>query len=312
VTEASPSIRLDDVSRWYGDVLAVNGVTGEFGPGVSALLGPNGAGKSTLLKVVTGMLRPSLGTVSVCGRDPVRDPAVMRRVGLVPEQDPVYPHASALDVVTYLTRLHGFSAHEARTRARATLERVGLAGAMERSVAGYSKGMRQRAKLAQALAHDPDLLILDEPLNGLDPVGRREIVGLVRSFAEEGRCVVVSSHVLHEVETMARRVFLLDHGRVIAQGTVAEIRRELSDRPLAVVLRTPDARAAARAIVALDGVRRLDVVPGGLHVWTTRPDDLFDAVPALVSAGVRVDGFQPVDEDLEAVFQYLTSGAAPS
>jgi ABC-2 type transport system ATP-binding protein len=308
----APAIVLDDVSRWYGEVLAVNGVTGTFGPGVTALLGPNGAGKSTLLKVVTGMMRPSLGTVTLCGRDPARDPAVMRRVGLVPEQDPVYPHASALAVTTYLTRLQGFPAREAATRARAVLERVGLSGAMERSVAGYSKGMRQRAKLAQALVHEPDVLVLDEPLNGLDPVGRREVVELVRSFAAEGRCVVVSSHVLHEVETMARRVILLDHGRVIAQGTVAEIRREMSDRPLAVVLKTPDPRGMARALVGLEGVRRVDVAPGGLQVWTSRPDDLFDALPGLAASGVAVDSFQPVDEDLEAVFQYLTTAAPPS
>jgi ABC-2 type transport system ATP-binding protein len=182
---------------------------------------------------------------------------------------------------------------------------------MERSVAGYSKGMRQRAKLAQALVHEPDVLILDEPLNGLDPVGRREIVDLVRAFAAEGRCVLVSSHVLHEVETMARRVILLDHGRVIAQGTVPEIRREMADRPLAIVVRTADARATARALVSLEGVRRVDFTVGGLQVWTSRPDDVFDAIPALAASGVPVESFQPVDEDLEAVFQYLTS-APPS
>jgi ABC-2 type transport system ATP-binding protein len=312
VSEA-PSIRLDDVSRWYGDVLAVNQVSAEFGPGVTGLLGPNGAGKSTLLKVVTGMLHPSIGRISLCGRDPSRDPAVMRRVGLVPEQDPAYARASALEVVAYLTRLHGFSRRDSLLRARSTLERVGLGGAMGRSVVGYSKGMRQRAKLAQALAHGPDVLILDEPLNGLDPVGRREMVALVRTLGAEGACVVVSSHVLHEVESVARRVLLMDHGRVIADGTIHEIRREMSDRPLSVRVRSSAPGAVARALASLDGVRRLDLAHDGLAVWTTRPDGLFDALASLSGKdGIPIESFHPLDEDLEAVFRYLTSGGPAS
>lgn len=310
---AAPSIVLSDVSRWYDDVLAVNQVTAEMGPGVTALLGPNGAGKSTLLKVVTGMLHPSLGTVSLCGSDPARNPAVMRRVGLVPEQDPLYAAASALAVVTYLTRLHGFSAHEARVSATRALEKVGLAGDMHRSVAGYSKGMRQRAKLAQALVHEPDVLILDEPLNGLDPTGRRTYSDVVRSLGDEGRCVVVASHLLHEVEMMARRVVMMDHGRVVAEGTVAEIRADLSDRPHGILVRTARARDLARVLVAVAGVGRLEFVHGGLTVWTTRPDDLLDALAASAEAdGIAVESFAPLDEDLEAVFKYVTRAGTPS
>ena len=308
MTPVPPSIRLDRLSKWYGDVLAVNEVSADFGPGVSGLLGPNGAGKSTLLKCVTGMLAPSLGTATVCGLEPFLSPEVMRRVGLVPEQDPVYSAATGFEVTAYLTRLHGFSAAEAAARAQTTLERVGLAGAMDRPVRGYSKGMRQRAKLAQALAHDPDVLILDEPLNGMDPVARRDVVSLIHDLGAEGRCVLVSSHVLHEVESMTRRVLLMDHGRVIADGTISEIRRDLSDRPLTIRIDTSDPRALAGRVVALDGVERVDVEPLGLVVMTKRPNDLFAGLAAwAVDDRVPIGGYGPTDESLEAVFRYLTT-----
>jgi len=308
VTPVPPSIRLDRLSKWYGDVLAVNEVSAEFGPGVTGLLGPNGAGKSTLLKCVTGMLAPSLGGASVCGEAPFGAPHVMRRVGLVPEQDPIYPGASAFEVTTYLTRLHGFSRADAAARATSVLERVGLGAAMDRPVRGYSKGMRQRAKLAQALAHDPDVLILDEPLNGLDPLGRRDIVALIHEFGAQGRCVLVSSHVLHEVESMTRRVLLMDHGRVIADGTIAEIRRDLSDRPLTVRIETTAARELARRIVALDGVERIDVGATGVLVMTKRPNDLFSALADFAADDrLPIGGYGPTDESLEAVFRYLTA-----
>lgn len=308
MTAVAPSIRLDRLSKWYGDVLAVNEVSAEFGPGVSGLLGPNGAGKSTLLKCVTGMLAPSLGRVFVCGIEPFDAPHVMRRVGLVPEQDPIYSGASAFEVTAYLTRLHGFSAAEAAARAQTTLERVGLAGAMDRPVRGYSKGMRQRAKLAQALAHDPDILILDEPLNGLDPVARRDIVRLIHDLGGEGRCVLVSSHVLHEVESMTRRVLLMGHGRVVADGTIAEIRRDMSDHPLTIRIDTSAPRELARRVVALEGVERVEVGPLGLVVMTKRPNDLFAGLATwAIDDRVPIGGYGPTDESLEAVFRYLTS-----
>ena len=308
MTDDTPSIRLERLSKWYGDVLAVNEVSSDFGPGVTGLLGPNGAGKSTLLKCVTGMLAPSLGTVTVCGERPFDSPHIMRRVGLVPEQDPVYSGASAFEVTTYLTRLHGFSASEAAGRSQTVLERVGLADAMDRPVRGYSKGMRQRAKLAQALAHDPDVLILDEPLNGLDPVARRDVASLIHDLGTEGKCVLVSSHVLHEVETMTRRVLLMDHGRVIADGTIAEIRRDLSDRPLTIRIESSAPRELARRVVLLDGVERVDVGPGLVVVMTKRPNDLFAGLAAwAVDDHVPIGGYGPTDEGLEAVFRYLTT-----
>ncbi|MDJ0972904.1 MAG: ABC transporter ATP-binding protein [Planctomycetota bacterium] len=303
----TPSIALTNVSKWYGEVMGLNDVSVEFGPGVSGLLGPNGAGKSTMLKVITGMLRPNLGTALVCGRKPFDNPGVMRRVGLVPEQDAFYPHAAILDVITYLTRLQGYDKAESRRRAMNNLERVGLGHVMDRSAAGFSKGMRQRAKLAQALAHDPDVLVLDEPLNGLDPTGRREYAALIRALGDEGKCVLVSSHILHEVALVARRLVVLHNGRVLAEGTAREIREDLSEYPLTVHVQTQDGEALAPLIVSLEGVGRIEHAPTGLIVRTTQPNRLFDEIGAMAAEGkVTVEALDPVDEDLEAVFRYLT------
>jgi ABC-2 type transport system ATP-binding protein len=308
---AAPQVDLRAVSAWYGDVLAVTEVTATFGPGVTGLLGPNGAGKSTLLKIVTGMIRPSIGTATVCGEPPFDNPRVMRRLGLCPEQDAAYPDATAFETLAYLTRLHGYGAGEAAARARDALVRVGLGDAMDRPASGYSKGMRQRTRIAQALAHDPDVIVLDEPLNGLDPVARRDMTILVRTLGEEGRCVLVSSHVLHEVETMTRRVLMMAYGRVVADGTIEEIRRDLSDRPHAVRVATDAPRDLAGRTVRLDGVRRVDVAAAHVDVLTTKPDELFRTLTAWATdQTVPVSAWRPLDESLEAVFRYLTDGRA--
>jgi ABC-2 type transport system ATP-binding protein len=211
-------------------------------------------------------------------------------------------------MVTYLTRLQGFPAHEARTRAERALERVGLAGAMNRPVQGYSKGMRQRMKLAQALTHDPEVLVLDEPMNGLDPIARRDMSGLIHEIGGAGSAVIVSSHVLHEVESMTRRILLLDHGRVIADGTIEEIRRDLSDRPLTVRIECPDVRRIASRVVALEGTRRVDMAGEVLQVLTVRPGDLFrELARSAAEDAVPIRRYEPTDETLEAVFRYLTT-----
>jgi ABC-2 type transport system ATP-binding protein len=307
VSVAPPSIELQGVSRWYGEVLGLDEVTVTFGAGVTGLLGPNGAGKSTLLKLVCGMLRPDLGRVRVCGQRPFNRPRAMRRVGLCPEQDAVYPRASALRVVTYLTRLQGFGAAEARRRARLALERAGLGEALHRSVAGYSKGMRQRFKLAQALAHEPDVYVLDEPLNGLDPPGRRAYGEVIRELADAGCCVLVSSHVLHEVEALARRIVVLHTGRLLADGSAREIREELSQVPLQVRVRTRARQAWAARVVGLPGVRRLELDDEGLVVQTQDAALLFDRLAAWsTQPGLEVEEVLPLDEDLASVFRYLT------
>ena len=307
MTGGTPTITCERVSKWYGDVLGVNEVTVEFGPGVTGLLGPNGAGKSTLIKLVCGMLRPSIGRIRLNGHNPFARSAPMVRVGLCPEQDAFYSGASAHSVVTYLTKLQGFDAGTARVRAQKALERVGLSEAAHRSVAAFSKGMRQRFKLAQALAHDPDVVILDEPMNGLDPTTRHEMGELVKALGTEGRCVLVSSHVLHEVDALAQRMVVMRHGRIIADGTARALREEMSEVPLTVSIQSETPAALAVHVVALDGVRRVERTERGLDVHTTQADDLFDAVARLAAGGdVSVDGIAPTDEDLEAVFRYLT------
>ena len=253
------------------------------------------------------MLRPSLGRVLLCGRTPFDRPSVMHRLGHCPEGDAVYDKAPALDVLAYLLRLNAFTRKEARSRAHDTLDRVGLAEAKGRSVGGFSKGMRQRFKLAQAMAHGPDVLVLDEPLNGLDPPGRREMGDVIRELGDEGRCVLVSSHILHEVQDLAPRVLLLQTGRVLAEGTVAEIRSELSDHPLVVRVDTSTPRALATRLLEVEGVRRVEWRDGGIEVLTRRPDLLFDRIAAASEEdGVTIDAVVPADEDLEAVFRYLT------
>lgn len=302
-----PSIRLERLSKWYGEVMGLNEVSAEFGPGVTGLLGPNGAGKSTLIKLICGMLRPNLGQVLINGQTPFNRASVMRRVGLCPEQDAVYPSASAWQVLTYLTRLHGFTKQDARIGARHALERVGLGEALQRSTGTFSKGMRQRFKLAQALAHEPDVIVLDEPLNGLDPSGRHTFSELIRGLGSDGCCVLVSSHILHEVESVARRILVLNFGRVLADGTSRELRRELPEFPLTVRLETPDATALAAALMAIEGVRRVEHISKGLEVLTHAPATFFDEVGALGASGeFHIGAVIPVDEDLEAVFRYLT------
>jgi ABC-2 type transport system ATP-binding protein len=306
VNAAPPSIRAERLSKWYGDVLGLNEVSVAVGPGVTGLLGPNGAGKSTFLKLVTGMLRPSLGRVEVAGEVPFGNPGVMRRVGLCAEQDADYPGVAAGVVLTYLTRLHGYGAREARDLAGRALDRVGLGSVTTRSVGTYSKGMRQRFKLAQALAHDPDVIVLDEPLNGLDPMARRDLTALIHALGEEGRCVLVSSHVLHEVESLARRSVFLFQGRVLAEGTRDEIRRELPQHPLEVRLVTPDPRELARSLVAAPGVVSVQIHDGSVEVLTRAPEAFFDHLHAR-DGGVPITAVVPGDEDLEAVFRYLTT-----
>ncbi len=304
---AAPTIAIERLSKWYGDVLGLNEVTADIGPGVTGLLGPNGAGKSTLLKLVCGMLRPSLGRVRVAGEEPFGNPGLMRRVGLCAEQDAAYPGLGAWEVLTYLTRLHGFTKTQARDLARRALERVDLGQVLERSVGTFSKGMRQRFKLAQALAHDPDVVILDEPLNGLDPTGRRALSEIIRELGDEGRCVVVSSHVLHEVESLARRSVFLFQGRVLAEGTREAIRSELPDHPLHVRLLTPEPRLLAQRLLEAPGVVSVTTTAEGVEALTTQALAFFDHLQASAGGpGPAITAILPGDEDLEAVFRYLT------
>ncbi|HET7293082.1 MAG TPA: ABC transporter ATP-binding protein [Vicinamibacteria bacterium] len=304
----SAAIELVRASRWYGPVIALNDVSAAIGPGVTGLLGPNGAGKSTLLKLVAGQLAPSQGEVRLLGKPAWGSPEVFHRIGLCPEADSFWEGLTGLQFLVALLRLTGYDEIECGRRAVAALEQVDLVSAKDRKIAGYSKGMRQRVKLAQALAHDPEVLLLDEPVSGMDPVSRRRVVDLVKRLGREGRTIVVSSHILHEVEAMTRRVLLIHNGRILAEGDVREIRDLLDEHPHTVAVRAADPRLVARAVVATPGV--VSVSFGAEGEWVTiqsaRPDELYAALQDVaVEASVR-ELYSP-DENLESVFRYLVA-----
>ena len=290
-----PPITFTRASRWYGPVIALNDVTVSIPAGVVGLLGPNGAGKSTFLKLAAGQLRPSQGEVRLLGRPAWGSPEVFHRVGLCPETDAFWEQLTGLQFVTTLLRFTGYDEAECRHRAENALHQVELLDAKDRKIGGYSKGMRQRVKLAQAIAHEPEVLLLDEPVSGMDPVNRRRTIDLVRKLGREGKTVVVSSHILYEVEAMTRRVLLVHNGRILAEGDVREIRDLLDEHPHTVALRARDPRRLAAAIVpALDEEEALPRVLADLRAQplplrqnsssptTARPDRTAD-----VAAGRR-------------------------
>lgn len=303
---APVTIEFQRASRWYGPVIALNDVSTTLGPGVTGLLGPNGAGKSTFLKLCAGQLAPSQGMVKVLGMPAWGHPELFHQVGLCPEADALWDGLTGEQFLRALLRLSGFDDAECARRAEAALETVDLVPARNRRCGGYSRGMRQRLKLAQALAHDPQVLLLDEPLTGMDPINRRRSVDLVKRLAREGRTIVVSSHILHEVESMTRRVLLIHNGRILAEGDVREIRDLMDEHPHTVSLRARDPRALARAVVAAPHV--ISISFGGEGEWVTvqtaRPDEFYGALhEAALDAGVT-EMYSP-DEDLESVFRYL-------
>ena len=295
-------------SRWYGPVIALNDVTTTVGPGVTGLLGPNGAGKSTFLKMAAGQLAPSQGEVRVLGQPAWGSPELFHRVGVCPEADAFWEGLTGLQFLMALLRLTGFDDAECRRRADQALEQVALTEARDRKIGGYSKGMRQRIKMAQSLAHDPQVLLLDEPLSGMDPVNRRRVVDLVKKLGREGKTVLVSSHILHEVEAMTRRVLLIHNGRILAEGDVREIRDLMDEHPHTVALRARDPRALARAVVGSPHVLSLTFGAEGewVTVQTAKPDEFYSSVvEAAVEAGVS-EMYSP-DENLESVFKYLVA-----
>jgi ABC-2 type transport system ATP-binding protein len=305
-------IRLENASRWYGQVIGLNDVSCHIGPGLTALLGPNGAGKSTLLKLITGQLRPTTGTVDVLGEAPFANPGVLGRLGYCPEIDNFYEEMTGREFVTQLAALSGLRGATLKGRVDAAIERVGMADRCDRRLAGYSKGMRQRIKVAQGIVHDPEVLVLDEPLNGLDPVGRREMSELMAGFAREGRCVLVSSHILYEVEQLTENILLLHRGRLLAQGNLHGIRDLMDRHPHHIAITTAepararDLGAALLALPAVLGVRMHPAQPGRLEVETNQPDRFYAQFPDVVLAGdFAVDSFHSPDNNLESVFRYL-------
>jgi ABC-2 type transport system ATP-binding protein len=300
----TPALVFEGVSRWYGDTVALADVSFALGPGVTGLLGHNGAGKSTALKLCAGFTRPSAGSVRVLGTDLVRTPDAYRRIGIAHDRDALWPFLTARAMVALCARLRGVGDPDAA--ADRTLAQVGLADVADRRLRGFSHGMRQRVKLAQALAHDPELLLLDEPLNGLDPAQRRHIADLITRLGDEGRTVVVSSHVLHEVERMAPRVLVLVNGHLVASGATQAIRDLIAERPRSIRLRTDDGRGLGRELVGAGLVESVRFEDGAVVVEAEDVERFGRALPRLArDAGVRLRRIEPVDDDLESVYAYL-------
>ncbi len=302
-------IQTEKLSKWYGQVIALNDVTLEINPGVTGLLGPNGAGKSTLMKVLTGQLRPSNGDARIFGQPIWNNGYVMSRIALCPEQDAFYEDMTAMEFVTYLVRLHGYTTHEAQKMALRALELVELTERKDDPVKTYSKGMRQRTKLAQAIAHDPDVVFLDEPLTGTDPVGRRKIIDLVLEMGDRGKTVVVSSHVLHEVESMTSNILLINKGRVIADGDVMAIRQMIDGHPHSIFVDVDRPRDFGALLAGEPSVGSIAFDDEGLRVMTRDPNPCYEAIPRLALAhNFKIRRLTSPDNNLAAVFRYLTEG----
>lgn len=306
MNDPTPTIVLEDVSHWYGNVVAVNGITFSVGPGITGLLGPNGAGKSTLLHMLSGFLAPSSGSVTVFGEPAWRNPGLYRRLGLVPERESVYASLTGFEFVRLNARLQSLPNPD--EAAREAIRLVDLSEASGRACGGYSKGMKQRIKVAAGLVHDPQVILLDEPFNGADPRQRLQMMELFRRLAAEGRTVVFSSHILEEVERLAERVLVIVGGRLAASGDFREIRRLMTDRPHTFTLRTSDDRRLASTLVGHQSVLGVELLEGRLTVRTSELSAFARAVPALArTEGITVRELRPTDESLEDVFTYLVN-----
>jgi len=308
VERGEARIQADRVGKWFGEVIAVNNCSLSVGSGVVGLLGANGAGKSTLFKMLTGLIEPSHGEVFVLGQRLRDEVGYYRRMGFCPEGDALPDWMTGKEFLTLKLRLMGFAKKEIQERTHLWLDRFELLPAGNRKLGGYSKGMRQKIKLAQALAHDPDVIFLDEPLNGMDPVSRKQTIDLVRDLGDAGRTVLVSSHILPEVESMTSQIILMDRGKVMAEGGITEIRDKISDHPTTVSLTSQDPRRLAGLLIGRPHVVSVEVGDDNdVIVKTSHAVELYRALPGwLLENNLPVDEIITLDDSLEAVFQYLT------
>jgi ABC-2 type transport system ATP-binding protein len=301
-----PLCRFQNVCKWYGPVIGLNDISWELQPGITGLVGHNGAGKSTLIKLMTGQLRPSLGSVTIYGHHAWTARA-KRHLGYCPDVDAFYEEMSGYSFVRMIARLHGFSPRSASTRTNEVLQQVGMAERAHRRLASYSKGMRQRIKLAQAMVHDPDLIVLDEPLNGVDPVGRCELIELFRSLARQGKAILVSSHILEEMDTLADRILFICRGRLLASGTLREIRALLDNHPLKIRIGVNRARQLAAELLQLPVVQSVALEGDEQFVVEVlRPKEFFEPLAKLITVqGHDIQRLQVIDATTEAIFDYL-------
>ena len=300
-------VAADHLSKWYGQVIGLNDVSVSVPSGITGLLGPNGAGKSTFMKVITGQLMPSKGSIRVLDQPIWHNPALYHRIGFCPEQDAFYERMTGLEWVTALVRLNGTTEAEADAMARRSLEMVDLLDAAHKKIGAYSKGMRQRVKMAQAIAHEPELLILDEPLSGMDPIMRRKTIRLIKDWGRAGKSIIVSSHILHEIESMTANILLINQGRILAEGNVHQIRDLIDEHPHTVYVKADQTRVLAREFLAYDDVLSLKFEEDAVVVQTGRPDAFYARLTDLAASGAAgtIHEVTSPDDNLQAVFQYL-------
>ncbi len=307
---ATPIIEFRGLSKWYGNVIGLNKLSITIGPGVTGLLGPNGAGKSTFLQLATGQLRPSQGEVVVLGAHPWNHTSLNRQIGLCPEQDAFYEWMTGRRFVRTCALLSGLDRRTATEATAEVIEEVGMTVHADRAVRGYSKGMRQRIKIAQALVHQPEVLFLDEPLTGTDPLARRDLMDVMARLGAAGKSIVFSSHVLFEVQELTSRIVLLNRGRLVAEGDVRQIRDLIDNHPHRIVLRSRDDRRLAARLVAHEDVVGIDLSrpEGGILVETRQPDGFYARLPALaLEPEIAIEEVYSDDDNLESVFRYLVN-----
>ena len=306
---AADTVRFENVSKFYGEVLGVNRITLTLSPGITTLVGPNGSGKTTLMNLMTGLVQPSRGTISVLGLEPSNATEFFCNVGYCAQFDSFPRGLTGFQFVLDSLMLFGMSEEDAHGLAAEALERVQLdAAAAHRNIAGYSKGMRQKIRLAQAISHHPRVLVLDEPLNGLDPMARAEIIRLFRQLADEGMYVIISSHILHEVDMMSDNVVLMHNGYIVAEGEVHGVRDEIDEHPIQILIRCDRPQVLAARLFEHEHTveARIHDDRQGLFVKTRRPDDFYLFLNDVITQQrLQVESVAPVDDDLNAVYQYL-------
>jgi ABC-2 type transport system ATP-binding protein len=304
------NIIFDNVSKFYGEVLGVNRVELSIPPGITSLVGPNGSGKTTLMNLMTGLLQPTEGEITIRGLSPDDPEQLFRIMGYCAQFDSFPKGSTGRSFIEGYLRVHGLDASEVRRKSEAALERVSLTEAAGRRIGGYSKGMRQRIKLAQSIAHDPQVLVLDEPLNGLDPMARAEMISLFQELAGAGRHLIISSHILHEVDLISDQVILLNEGYIVAEGNIHGVRDEMDDRPLQVMIRCTQPSLLASEVFGKDSVveARIHDDGEGLLVSTRDANRFFLLLNRIVlEHGLKIESVSPADDDVQAVYQYLIS-----
>lgn len=310
ISNKSPSVMLDHVSKWYGEVIGLNDISLAIEGGVTGILGPNGAGKSTLFKILMGRLKPSQGTVRLFGIDPWKSTTPYRRIGYVSESERMYDWMTSLDFISTLARLHGMSREEAVERSKHVLNFVGLGDVYYKEIGKYSKGMRQRVKIAHALVHNPDLIILDEPLHGCDPIARTSIMNVIRELGLQGKTVLVSSHILEEIERITEQIVILNNGKLLAIGNLHAIRDLLDQHPHRILINCENPRDLAGLFIASEpvyGVRFPD--KGQLEIHTNNLSAAHDVLPSLiVKSNQKITSIENPDDNLDSLIGYLIGG----